>query len=406
MQKKLVAIAVAGALGVPALALAQTSTVNIYGKITYEYGRVDSGDGKRTTDYADSPGGSAIGFKGEESLGGGMSAWFQCESSADVRALDQTGFCTRNSALGFKGGFGNVFFGRWDTPMKQAMNVGTVGAEETGILGNSFLPFGGSGGSNASGSGNGTEIHGESGQRQRWKRREAGMTNYVSPSFSGFQVMASVSSGNGTDVSNGGSDALSNTPNAKPRVWSFAGVYNNGPLGIGLGYERHNQFGVFNAATTDLNDSAWGVSAAYTFGGKVKVGATYLDAKYESSATTERKRSSWTVGVDWNISGPHSIMGQYANMGDTKGNDPTGIGGRIGGSNGGVGATGDNTGADSWTIAYKYAFSKRTEVKFGYLRVSNDSNTRLFRMGNSSGALLAPNGQDVDGYAMHISHRF
>ena len=36
MQKKLVAIAVAGALGVPALALAQTSTVNIYGKITYE----------------------------------------------------------------------------------------------------------------------------------------------------------------------------------------------------------------------------------------------------------------------------------------------------------------------------------------------------------------------------------
>jgi predicted porin len=401
MQKKLVAIAVAGALGVPALALAQTSTVNIYGKITYEYGRVDSGSGKQTTDYADSPGGSEIGFRGEEKLGGGLSAWFQCASSADVRALDQTGFCTRNSALGFKGGFGNIFFGRWDTPMKRAMNVGTVGAEETGILGNSFLPFGGSGGADATQSGNGVGIHGESIQRQRWKRREAGLSYYESPSFSGFQVMAAVSSGNGTDVTE-----LAGAANAKPRVWSFGATYNNGPLGIGAAYERHNQFGIANAAATDLDDRGWGLSAAYTFGGKVKVGATYLNTKYESSAVTERKRASWTLGVDWNVSGPHSVMAQYAKMGDVKGNDPTQIGGRIGGSNGGVGATGSDTGADSFTIAYQYAFSKRTAVKLGYLRVSNDSNTRAFRMGNSSGALLAPNGQNVDGYAMHLSHRF
>jgi predicted porin len=401
MQKKLVAIAVAGALGVPALALAQTSTVNIYGKITYEYGRVDSGNGQRTTDYADSPGGSEIGFRGEEKLGGGLSAWFQCNSSADVRALDQTGFCTRNSAVGFKGGFGNIFFGRWDTPMKRAMNVGTVGAEETGILGNSFLPFGGSGGADATASGNGVALNGESAQRQRWKRREAGLSYYESPVFSGFQVLGAVSTGNGTD-----NTPLAGAANAKPRVWSFAGTYNNGPLGIGAAYERHNQFGVYNAAATDLDDRAWGLSAAYTFGGNIKVGATYLNTKYESSATTERKRSSWTLGVDWNVSGPHSVMAQYAKMGDVKGNDPTGINGRIGGSNGGVGATGSDTGADSWTIAYQYAFSKRTAIKLGYLRVSNDSNTRLFRMGNSSGALLAPNGQNVDGYAMHISHRF
>src|SRR3546814_9689180 len=51
------------------------------------------------TDYADTPGGSAIGFRGEEKLGGGLSAWFQCESSADVRGLDQEGFCSRNSAI-------------------------------------------------------------------------------------------------------------------------------------------------------------------------------------------------------------------------------------------------------------------------------------------------------------------
>ena len=102
MQKKLMVIAVAGALAAPAVAMAQSSTVQIYGKLTYEYARIKEGRGRISTDYADSPGGTSIGFKGEEKLGGGLSAWFQCESSADVRGVDQTGFCTRNSAVGLK----------------------------------------------------------------------------------------------------------------------------------------------------------------------------------------------------------------------------------------------------------------------------------------------------------------
>ena len=179
MNKKLMAVAVAGALAVPALAFAQASTVQVYGKITYEYG-VSSGNGRPNVDYADVPGGSAIGFKGEEKLGGGLSAWFQCESSADVRGMDQTGFCTRNSAVGLKGAFGNVHFGRWDTPMKRALNMGTVGATETGLLGMSWVAFGGSGGADATASA-------DTIQRQRWKRREAGLSYYESPVFSGFQ---------------------------------------------------------------------------------------------------------------------------------------------------------------------------------------------------------------------------
>ncbi|MFN7088136.1 MAG: porin, partial [Burkholderiales bacterium] len=111
MQKKLIAIAVAGALGAPALAMAQASTVQVYGRVTAEYGYVDQGSGKPNTDLLQTPGGSAIGFKGEEKLGGGLSAWFQCESSADIRGQNQDGWCSRNSAVGFKGGFGNVYIG-------------------------------------------------------------------------------------------------------------------------------------------------------------------------------------------------------------------------------------------------------------------------------------------------------
>lgn len=393
MKKKLMVVAVAGALAAPALAVAQTSTVQIYGRITYEWGMIDQGDGQRRTDYADSPGGSAIGFRGEEKLGGGLSAWFQCESSADVRAMDQTGWCTRNSAVGFKGSWGNLHFGRWDTPMKRALNMGTVGAEETGILGMSFLPFGGSGGADATNSA-------DTIQRQRWKRREAGLGYYESPRFNGFQFLGALGTGNsGADTNPGDAPSVGN---AVPRIWSLAATYQNGPWAAGLAYEKHENFGPQAANQPSNDDTAWGLSLAYTFGGNVKVGATYLDAEYETNtlaapgASLDRK--TWTIGVNWRIQGPHSVQAQYAYADDCEGV------GNVGGNGGCTGSLVGGTGGDAWSLAYSYAFSKRTRVKLGYVRVSNDSNTRSFRIGNS--AALTTNGQNVDGYAFHIQHNF
>src|SRR5690606_27635528 len=121
MQKKLIAVAVAGALAAPAAALAQ-STVQVYGTAYMEWGFINQGPDNTAApfdpanaDVLQAPG-SAVGFKGEEKLGGGMSAWFQCESSADLRGVNQNGFCSRNSAVGLKGSFGNAFIGIWDTP--------------------------------------------------------------------------------------------------------------------------------------------------------------------------------------------------------------------------------------------------------------------------------------------------
>ena len=127
MQKKLLAVAVAGALALPVIAAAQSS-VTISGRLTWEYGHGDQGDNRDSVDYADAPGGSNIRFAGQEALGGGLTAWFQCETSADTRGIDQVGLCSRNSAVGLRGGFGNVYFGVWDTPFKRVVNHGTVGA--------------------------------------------------------------------------------------------------------------------------------------------------------------------------------------------------------------------------------------------------------------------------------------
>jgi len=420
MQKKLIAVAVASVLGAPAVALAQTSTVNIYGNITYEYGIADQGKGRPNVDYADTPGGSAIGFRGEEKLGGGMSAWFQCETSADVRGLDQIGLCSRNSAIGFKGGFGNIFFGRWDTPFKRAMNQGTVGATETGILGMSFLAFGGSGGGSATYQ-NGVEgTSGETQQRQRWKRRETAMSYYESPRFGGFQILGGFSAGNAaadTPAFDPVSATTSGSTNQKPRVWSIGGIYSAGPLAIGLGYEEHDDFG-FTTAATDLKDKGWGVSAAYTFGGNVKVGATYLQRKWDITANTDVKTDTATIGVEWAVSGPHSIEAQYTWAGDCKGNaigsgannTITGLTGN-GGCNAPLKSNGlanGDTGAQAFSISYLYAFSKRTRIRLGYSVADNGSESNRVRLGNTASLTGSPNalGQKLDGFAFHIGHRF
>ena len=394
MQKKLMAIAVAGALGAPALALAQASTVQVYGTLTYEYGvarQADAVGGSRpNVDYADSPGGSAIGIRGEEKLGGGLSAWFQCESSADVRGMDQTGWCTRNSAVGFKGGFGNIHFGKWDTPFKRALQVGSVGSEITGLLGMSFLPHGGSGGADATATGDGP-------QRQRWKRREAGLTYYESPRFGGFQVLAAFSPGNAAADNN----VLDTAPNKKPRVISLAGIYDAGPLGIGLAYERHNQFGLYAPVSTqDADDRAWAAAIAYRFG-PVEIGAEYMDSKYETLPGQEAKKRTATIGIDWTIAGPHGLEAQYAWAGDTKGNSTVGV---ATGANGGLNASGSDTGGDAISIAYRYRFSKRTTIKLGYVTVDNDANATTYRVGNTAGP-AAP-GERSSAVAFHIRHRF
>ena len=380
MQKKLMAIAVAGALSAPAVVLAQASTVQIYGKMTYEYGYADLGDGRPNTDVAQTPGGSAIGFRGEEKLGGGLAAWFQCESSADIRGINGDGFCTRNSALGLKGAFGNLHFGRWDSPFKRAINMGTVGVQDTGLLGHSFVFTGGSGGTNALTRSN----------RNRWKRRDVGWTYYESPNFGGFQLLAAFTPGNAATTATEAPFPVT-TVNPKPRVFSLGGIYRGGPLAAGIGYERHNDF---STVAGGGDDKAWNASVAYTFG-PVKVGVAYIDAKYDISPGVELKKRNWNVGVDWAIAGPHGLEAAWTKAGDSKGNSTVAIGD--------VAASGSDTGADLFAIKYRYAFSKRTRVRLGYVRLDNDNNAS-YALGGTSAPVFA--GENMNAWVFYAEHTF
>ncbi len=395
MHKKLLAVAVAGALAAPMLAQAAStgSTVQIYGVAQWEQGVIDQGSGRPSTDYNESTG-SYLGFKGTESLGGGLTAWFQCETTMDIRAFDQVGLCSRNSGLGFRGGFGNVWVGRWHTPFSRMYGFGDVGTESTGILGTSYLN-GGSGSTSIVGTA--FDHAGGSASRQRFRRRETCLTTYETPRMGGFMVGAAVSCGNA--AADGA--AVDNTNNQKPRVWSFAGTYVNGPLSAGIGYQKHNDVGTFNSAVNpELDDRAWGASVGYRFG-PVRAGMTYMDRKWETSATTELKKRTWTIGAEWNIAGPHNLHVSYGATGDSKGNSTVALGAT---TQGGAAPSGSDTGYEMFSIGYQYQFSKRTEAKIGYVRAQNDARSRNIRANN--GAALLNNGDDTDAVALIVRHSF
>src|ERR671937_179635 len=140
MQKKLLTMAVAGALAAPGLALAQAS-VEVYGTIYPTFGRVkyDSGFTARSNAASvevpsmskmdvQAPS-SNFGVRGRESIGGGLTAWFQIEQNAPLEreATQAVVVASRNSAGGIQGGFGNVFVGQWTTPWADLNSLWAVG---------------------------------------------------------------------------------------------------------------------------------------------------------------------------------------------------------------------------------------------------------------------------------------
>jgi predicted porin len=401
MNKKLMAVAVASALAAPAVAMAQsTSSVQMYGSIYMEYaftspGSTAAGAKPAGVDILQAPG-SNIGFKGEEKLGGGMSAWFDCQSTADFRGVSGDGFCTRNSAVGVKGNFGNFFIGNWDTPFKRSM--GNVGGRDTGIYGTADLL-----------ASNSTTVD-DGGSAGVFKRRQRNSINFDSPNFGGFQFMASTTS------TNSGSSITTSDAAAKPRVWSLAGAYKSGPLDLAIGYELHKDFynnrvaaagGTVNtagvavagtvgsAATFTGDESGYHLSAAYTLGNGLKLGATYIAMEADTAVGATAKNKAYQLGAEWKLSGPHNLHFGYTVADSSKGTLGAAMGGRP------TVAVADN-GAKLWQIRYLHDLSKRTTASIGYVNLKNDISGTYDLMGVSG----TGTGAKSNAVAMSIAHRF
>ncbi len=374
MNKKLMAVAVAAAVAAPGLALAQ---VTVSGSINVEYGFLSQheGAGNASRDNVDAfnSGASYIRFAGEEKLGGGMSAWFQCENRARF-GVDtnpgQTagGFCDRNSALGLKGGFGNIFFGRWDSPLNLAQDQGRSGLlQTTGWTGVERLLLGADDGS----------------QPAAWDfaRRNPNSINYNTPNFNGFMGSLQVTSTN---------DAIDDPPTTalKGRAVSLSGVYESGPLQASVAYTKHddNQAGAAGGGS-GAEETAMLLGASYVFG-PIKVGVIYTDLDAEDGLGADVTQKNWSLGVAWKVTPPGTVRFGYVQAGDFKGT--AGLA---------------NSGAKQYVVGYSHALSKRTTGSLYYSAVDNDSAGVYNFAGMTLQGVVFP-GSDTSVFSLQLQHRF
>ncbi len=408
MQKKLLTMAVAGALAVPGLALAQSS-VEVYGTVNMSFGNVKF-DGVGATpsvskwDVANHA--SNYGLRGRESLGAGLTAWFQIEQNAPLERSNNVAItpASRNSAVGLQGGWGNVFVGQWTTPwadLDGLWSVGTVGGwgpvtsiigrrETTGAAPNPNCQNGHLSGAPPIG---GTVIcdavESGGGVGHPFWRRISQSAFYQSPVFGGAQAKFAY------QTNEGKATAGATVASADPSMWSasitWAGM--GGRLRVGGAYDSHKDF-----STIGENDTGWKLVGGWNFG-FADVGLAYESVEYALGAA-DCEGEQYGIAVAIPI-GSGAIRGSYAEAQDLEG--PATCIAASGAGNGG--------GGNTWNIGYDHRFSKRTSVGIGYATIESDPGARWTWTGLPSNQGGADAGGPVAGgkvstFFVNMIHRF
>jgi predicted porin len=291
MQKKLIALAVAGIVAAPAFA---QSNVTMYGRLDYGYLNAKE-DNNGTETKMNSTGfgtgaltTSRLGFKGSEDLGNGLKAHFQLELQiADSSAFgDDTGsnvgdsFDTRLALVGLSGGFGSVTLGRQTTLVETAWGIGAAGAinNATGALYTSQSLL-----LNTSAKMNNT--------------RSDELITYMTPDFSGLKVGVQYGKGE-TEV--GGTYV----GDKEHKEAGLVVQYGNGPLNVALGYSKETG----RDQTGDINNAkSLVLGANYDFG-VVKAFGTYMNGSNDDGGIDKSK--GWELGLNAPV-GPVVLVASY-----------------------------------------------------------------------------------------------
>ena len=422
MQKKLLTLAVAGALAGPGMALAQSS-VEVYGFISlspvwlkYTEGNAainNSGAAVGSVSKADvSSHGSNVGVRGREALGGGLNAWFQIEENTPMERSNNisTTPASRNSAVGFQGGFGNVYWGQWTTPwadLDGLWAVGHVGGyspilavidrrETTGsaphiACANTTL----SGGSGVFAIPSCDPVKASGGVGHPFWKRTSQSIRYDSPNMGGavFSLLWQTPEGKTPSV------AGNLVPQENAQMWSGSLTWSGmgGRARAGAALDRHKDF-----TTIGDTDTGWKLAGGWNFG-VVDIGLDFDHMTYKCSGAV--------ANVLGGGSAPTATSGGTApNV--VSGNQQGGAWNGQSGSCNSVGATGDvvskawgiaasvpvgigavkasyaklkslegvaisDTGAKYYTVGYVHRFSKRTELGLAYAKIKNETNATM-----------------------------
>ncbi|MBS0545322.1 MAG: porin [Proteobacteria bacterium] len=323
MQKKLIALAVAGLVSVPAFA---QSNVTIYGIVDmgykYQGDNVDSNVKNRNAIDSGISGGSRIGFKGTEDLGNGLKAGFVLEQGilADTGNSDQAGRTFgRQSFVSLSGGFGTVAAGRQYTPAHA-------------ILAGNIDPFG---------LGKAT-----AGSIANFYISEARLDNllaYVSPTWGGFNFVAGYTfNASGNEQTNRGATANNATD---VRAWTIAPTYKNGPIYLAANYHKLDP-----VLSGDPSTKVWDLAGTYDFG-VVKLGAVYGQRKQDDA-----KVKQWALTGAVPVGAAGKVQVSYGQRKFDEG-----------------GNTYDGAKVSQWALGYEHALSKRTALYTAYAQQNQNN---------------------------------
>jgi predicted porin len=442
MNKKLMAVAVAGALAAPGLAVAQVGGspgVSLYGRLDtavmiqkFTAPSATVAEVKKSDLF--SPG-NALGFRGREDLGGGTAAWFQLETGVwpdgrlDGALTNGQHFGGRNSGVGFSSSAGDVVFGIWDSPYKVAYGTGNVlnsggfassgiimgNGDSTGALPNANC---GTAVSNANGqftaAAAGVCTTEATGNTTSWSRRNNNSIQYWSPVMSGVQFRL------GTALANYQSPDTSPAASGvqKPKYYSGNVTFARGPLGLAAGYEIHEGFRPGGAAgVANPKDKAFQIGGKWDFGpGQAGVGYESLDYPANNAAGTNGiKVPAYVANARWSV-GPGAVWGSYSKTAGGKSCNT--------GTTMGAAACGNDGVAKMTVLGYDYVMSKRTKMYVAYSKIDNGLLTSYYYIagpagnngGGTAGAPVPGNSQgtasgvrvntDVTSIGLGVQHSF
>jgi predicted porin len=350
MQKKIIALAVAGLMSGAAFA---QSNVTISGVVdmgwSHRSDNVTSGVKSRSGVDSGQQSGNRVQFAGVEDLGGGLKAGFLLEQ----------GFQTDTGVFGANGGTG-VGFGR-QAFLYLAGNFGTVAAGRQYTpqfnLVTAVDPFG-------------TGTVGQANNLYIITTRLDNLAAYVSPSFGGFNVVvgytpnaagneaaddtATVTAAGCTLTGAGVVSCTTPASTANTRVYAIAPTYKNGPIMVGLNY--HN----IKADNASFSTKVWDLGGSYDLG-VVKLAALY--GRDNDLNAAGQDRAKWMLGLTAPL-GNGAVLASY---------------GRVKVETGGT----VNSKANQFALGYQYNLSKRTNAYVAYADIDNKVGT-TYSVGDAS----------------------
>lgn len=396
MQKKLIALAVAGLVSVPAFA---QSNVTVYGIVDmgYAYRGDNVVDGVKNRNGIDSgiANGSRLGFKGTEDLGNGMKAGFVLEQGilVDTGRSAQGGATFGRQSFAYLGGnFGTVALGRQYAPQF--------------VLLDSLDPFS-------------TGQVGASNNIYAIEVRLDNLVSYTSPNWNGFNVVAGYTfsaAGNESRGNNTAPQLVLGDFNAfgDARVWAINPNYKNGPLQVGVNYHQatlkaaSSVGGIVNdlAFADGKKVKVWDIGGSYDLG-VVKLAAMFGQRKADSDAVGDflfnplfKKSTQWLVGATVPVGPSGKVLLSYVHR---KSELTDGAATELG--------TNEDAKSGQWALGYEYALSKRTSIYTAYSDINNKGSAKatvdgLSLTGASVGDATSDGGGYQRGFNLGVRHVF